>query len=92
LATPNDDVRLAIVQCLLTIKVSELDSKEVAKLVTLLGSYKNLGAGKTEQVISNIMMILTKIVVGGDSAAKLDFVTIYSENATLDALDILIRN
>ena len=63
LATPNDDVRLAIVQCLLTIKISELESKELVRLVALLSSYTNLGAGKTESVISNIMMILTKIVV-----------------------------
>jgi hypothetical protein len=67
LATPSDMVRLAVVQCLLTIKVSQLDSKEVGKLVTLLGSYRNLGAGKTESVIANIMMILTKIVVGEKS-------------------------
>jgi len=69
LATPNDDVRLAVVRCLLTIKVSELDSREVGKLATLLGTYKNLGAGKTESVISNIMMILAKIVLGDNTDA-----------------------
>lgn len=92
LATPNDDVRLAVVRCLLTIKVSELDSREVGKLATLLGTYKNLGAGKTESVISNIMMILSKIVLGDSTDAKEDFVTIFSENCTLDSLDILLRN
>lgn len=85
-------VRLSIVKCLLTIKVTELDTKEVGKLVTLLGTYKNLGAGSTEKVISNIMMILTRIVMGEKTLAQEDFITIYSENCTLDALDILVRN
>ncbi|CAK85636.1 unnamed protein product (macronuclear) [Paramecium tetraurelia] len=92
LATPSDMVRLAVVQCLLTIKVSQLDSKEIGKLVTLLGSYRNLGAGKTESVVANIMMILTKIVVGEKSSSREDFVTVFSQNATLYALDILERN
>ena len=42
----------------------------MAKLVTLIGSYKNLGAGKTERVLSHIMMILTKIVSTHDSGEK----------------------
>ena len=42
----------------------------MAKLVTLIGSYKNLGAGKTETVLSHIMMILTKIVSTRDSGDK----------------------
>lgn len=92
LAVPNDDVRLAIVQCLLTIKISEIDTKELAKLVALLSSYNNLGAGKTELVISNIMMIMTKIVRSGVvlpySKALNDFITIYSENSIIDSLNM----
>jgi len=37
-----------------------------------------LGAGKTESVVANIMMILTKIVVGEKSSSREDFVTIFS--------------
>ena len=57
-----------------------------------MGSYRNLGAGKTESVIANIMMILTKIVVGERSQSRSEFVTVFSQNATLYALDILERN
>ncbi|CAD8079084.1 unnamed protein product [Paramecium primaurelia] len=50
------------------------------------------GAGKTESVVANILMIFTKILVGEKSSSREDFVTVFSQNATLYALDILERN
>jgi hypothetical protein len=88
LVIPSDDVRLAIVKCLLMIKVEEWETEEIGHLVTMLGSYKNLGAGKTEQVLSSIFMILSKLCLDQSSRTGKDFASMFAENAIIDCLDM----
>lgn len=42
---PSDEVKLAVVESLLAVDISEWDLSEMSHLVNMLSSYKNLGAG-----------------------------------------------
>ena len=52
LEVPNDDVKLAVVGCLNHVPLSEFDTEEIATIIQMLASYKNIGAGKTEFVLA----------------------------------------
>ena len=61
LAIPSDYVKLAVVRCLYNVKLEEFDKEEINNLVELIKSYKNVGAGQTEKVLSFIFYILSKL-------------------------------
>ena len=61
LQVPNDDVKLAVVECLNNVPLSEYDNEEISTLIRLLSTYKNIGAGQTELVLSKIFWIISKL-------------------------------
>jgi len=61
-------------------------------LIRLLGSYKNIGAGKTEYVLAKIFWILIKLTRDKESESGKNFRMKFGERAITEALDILIRN
>lgn len=61
LIVPSDEVKLAVVESLLEVDIEQWDQGEMSHLVNMLSTYKNLGAGKTEEVLSYIFIILTKL-------------------------------
>ncbi len=87
LVIPNDDVKLSVAKCLDEVSVNEIEADEMAYFSRLLSNYKNLGAGKTEEVLSVIFIIMTKILRDTGSGAR-EFVNKYSQNAIADALDM----
>lgn len=62
LTVPDDDVKLAVVQCLFVVPLAQLDEKEMKTITGLLGKCNNIGAGRTELVISVIFWICCKMV------------------------------
>lgn len=92
LEVPNDEVKLAVVECLNNVPLSEFDTEEIATIIRLLGSYKNIGAGKTELVLSKIFWILTKLTVDNESDSGKNFRLKFGEKAISEGIDILIRN
>lgn len=93
LDVPNDDVKLAVVECLNHVPLSEFDTEEIATILRLLGSQKNIGAGKTEFVLSMIFWILIKLTndKDPDSSGK-NFRVKFGEKAITECIDILTRN
>lgn len=89
---PNDEVKLAVVECLNNVPLSEFDTEEIATIIRLLGSYKNIGAGKTELVLAKIFWILTKLTKDKEADSGRNFRMKFGEKAIAEALDILIRN
>jgi len=63
LEIPDDEVRLAVVQCLFVVPLDEFDSEEIARITKIMSSCSNIGAGKTELVLSTIYWICTKLVM-----------------------------
>ena len=49
---PNDDVKLAVVSCLNRVPLEDLDTEEIGHVVRTIGTYKNLGVGRTEEVLA----------------------------------------
>ena len=92
LEIPNDEVKLAVVECLNNVPLSEFDTEEIATIIRLLGSYKNIGAGKTEFVLAKIFWIMTKLTKDKESDSGKNFRMKFGEKAIAEALDILIRN
>ena len=66
---PNDDVRLAVVGCLFNVPLNELNMDEIHQLLRLMQT-QNIGAGKTEIVLSTIFWILTKLLKDTESEAS----------------------
>lgn len=91
LEIPNDDVRLAVVDCLFHVPLGELDVEEIGQLLRLM-LYQNIGAGKTEIVLSTIFWILTKLLKDTESQSSSQFKSKFSFQAINDALSILKRN
>lgn len=92
LEVPNDEVKLAVVECLNNVPLSEFDNEEIATIIRLLGSYKNIGAGKTEYVLAKIFWILTKLTKEKEENSGKEFRFKYGEKAIRDAMEILIKN
>ena len=88
LDVPSDEVKLRVVGCLLVIKNEEWDTDEVGHLVTMLGSYKNLGAGNTEEVLASIFIILSKLAKDQDKPIGKQFASLFSENAISNCFDM----
>jgi hypothetical protein len=63
LIIPDDEVRLAVVECLFVVPLDEFDSEEIARITKIMSSCSNIGAGKTELVLSTIYWICTKLVM-----------------------------
>lgn len=85
---PSDEVKLKVVRCLLVIKNEEWETDEVGHLVTMLGSYKNLGAGNTEEVLASIFIILSKMANDKNSKIGKEFASLFSENAITNCFDM----
>ncbi|EAS05094.2 hypothetical protein TTHERM_01287970 (macronuclear) [Tetrahymena thermophila SB210] len=90
LAIPNDDVRLVIVECLMTMPIEQWKSQQICVLFNIANGYKSLGAGKTEKVLSNIFMIASKFCILSDEKKSKDFEIIYAENSVLDVQKVLL--
>lgn len=90
LEIPNDSVKLAVVQCLDKVPVDEIDIEETGHIVRILGSYKNLGVGRTEEVLSQIFLLLSKILENKDKGK--DFRNKFGEMVITECLGILSRN
>ena len=63
LIVPDDDVRLAVVQCLSVVALEEFDLEEIGHITKILSQCQNIGAGRTELVLSVIYQICTKFVI-----------------------------
>jgi hypothetical protein len=90
LEVQNDSVRLAVVQCLDKIPVEEIDIEETGHIVRILESYKNLGVGRTEEVLSQIFILITKILENGEKGEE--FRNKFGEMVITECLNILYRN
>lgn len=90
LEIPSDFVRIAVVKCLDKIPVEEIDIEETGQIVRILGSYKNLGVGKTEEVLSQIFLLLSKILENSTNGN--DFSSKFGELVITECLSILARN
>lgn len=58
LRIPNDELKLAIARCLDEVSITQIEIDELAYFSRLLASYKNLGAGKTEEVFIFVIFFL----------------------------------
>ena len=91
LVVPNDDVRLKVVQCIMTVDPDQLDKKEMGMIIKYLSDTKNLGAGRTEEVLSLVVGLLENLTKHAGNAGK-QFCKAYAPNAIIEATDILHRN
>jgi hypothetical protein len=89
---PSDKVRLAVVDCLYHVPLSQLDEDETSKLVNMLNEQTNISAGETEVVIAKSFDLLTKMVLNNVEKNCREFRTRQAEHAIRAALDILGRN
>lgn len=94
----DDNVRLAVVQCLFVVKLDDFDSDEISKITRIMSNCNNIGAGKTEMVLSTIYWICTKFVVKPLQEPDIDhhssdiFMMKFGEKSIKDAINILHRN
>lgn len=94
LVVPNDDVRLAVVNCLYYVPIDEIDGSEIDKLLKMM-SPQNVGAGKTELVLAVVYKILSNLI--SDTQKKSSetttlFKTKFSFTAISMAINIMIKN
>ena len=61
---PDDNVKLAVVSCLFVVPLDELESDEITQITAIMSQCNNIGAGKTELVLSTVYWICYKLSVG----------------------------
>jgi hypothetical protein len=69
LEVPNEEVKLALVSCINQVPLRELDIDEIHYLMKAVNDSKNIGAGKTEFILSTILWIFTKLILDKEGAA-----------------------
>jgi hypothetical protein len=87
LEIPSDIVKLAVVKCLDKVPLKEIDIDEIGHIVRVLASYKNLGVGKTEEVLAQIFLLLCKMC-----KKREDFRVKFGEMVMTECLSIAKRN
>ena len=91
----NDDVRMAVVSALYVVDPGDFEPQNINDITKVLSSCKNIGAGKTEYVLSSIYWICTRFALYNYDDAPpgvRQFQTKFGERVVSDALDILRRN
>jgi hypothetical protein len=94
LNVPDDNVKLAVVSCLFVVPLDELESDEITQITAIMSQCNNIGAGKTELVLSTVYWICYKLSVGDPEevdSSKI-FQMKFGENTINEALTILQRN
>lgn len=95
LKIPDDGVRLAVVKCLFVIPIDQFSMEEIDHITKIMGNCNNIGAGRTELVLSTIYWICTKFV-NGDIENKEDspyiFQNKFGEKTISEAINIMERN
>lgn len=81
-----------MVECLNNVPLSEFDNEEISQIIKQLSQCKNIGAGKTEVVISKIMWILTKLAKDREEEAGKSFRLKFGERAVNEVIEIMLRN
>lgn len=94
LSVPDDNVKLAVVRCLFEVPTDNLDASEIGEICGIMEKCKNIGAGKTELVLSTVYWICYKLANGDPEMleSSKDFQTLYGEKTMNEALSILQRN
>ena len=62
LRIPNDDVKLAVVECLFYVPLCQLNAEEQRNLLVEIERTKNIGTGRTEFVLAMIFNIISNLV------------------------------
>lgn len=83
---PNDDVKLACVECLYYVPIDEIDAEEIDALLKLM-SPQNIGAGKTELVLSVIFNILSNLI-SDNSAKTIETTTLFKTKFSYTAISL----
>ena len=91
-AIPDDDVRLTLVNCILQVPLSELEIEEINYLMKAVSESKNIGAGKTEEIISTIFLIFINLVEDQNQLVSKNFRVKYCKEAISHCLEILLKN
>ena len=94
LDVPNDEVKLAVVHCLYYVPIEEIDAQEIDQMLKLM-SPQNIGAGKTELVLSVIFNILSNLISDTSKKALETttlFKTKFSFTAISHAINIMTKN
>lgn len=94
LEIPNDDVRLVVVNCLYYVPLEQIAAEEIDQLLKLM-TPQNIGAGKTELVLSVIFNILSNLISDNSSqshATTTLFKTKFSYTAISLAISIMTKN
>lgn len=87
-------MKLAVVSCLFVVPLDELESDEITQITAIMSQCNNIGAGKTELVLSTVYWICYKLSVGDPEeidSSKI-FQMKFGENTINEALTILQRN
>ena len=88
LEVPSDDVRLEVVKCLYNVPLAQIDNDEIRKLINVIQT-QNIGAGKTEIVLSVIYWMLTKMIIDKDLEVGKDFRTKFGHLVIKEGLAVL---
>lgn len=88
----NDDVRLAVVECLYNTELKHFKTAEIGRMVLLLGAYKNPTAGKTEIVLGKLLWVFSKMVLEEIEEVGEEFRTAQAKLAIKDCMEVLVRN
>lgn len=90
LEIPNDDVKLAVVRCLDKVPLDEIDMEEIGYIVRVLADCKNLGVGRTEEVLAQIFLLLTKMTKEVEKGEE--FRSKFGEMVISECYNILEKN
>eukprot|EP00746_Dinoflagellata_sp_MGD_P070651 gnl/MRDRNA2_/MRDRNA2_28897_c0_seq1.p1 gnl/MRDRNA2_/MRDRNA2_28897_c0~~gnl/MRDRNA2_/MRDRNA2_28897_c0_seq1.p1 ORF type:complete len:1753 (+),score=324.55 gnl/MRDRNA2_/MRDRNA2_28897_c0_seq1:228-5486(+) len=92
LDVPSDDVKVAVMKCIEKVQLNQLDSEEIGFLIKLLNDSKNIGAGRTEELLESVIGQLERLVLDHTSPAGEFFMSDHSEVSIHEIFNILARN
>lgn len=83
-----------MVRCLFEVPLDDLSEEELAQITGIIKTFTNIGAGKTELVLSTVYWICYKLANGDPEVLESSkiFQMKFGDNTMSEALSILMRN
>jgi hypothetical protein len=92
LEIPSDDVKHAVMNCIKRVNLEELETEEIGFLVMLIADNKDLGAGKTEELLEKVINQLQRLAEDVDGAAGEIFRREHAVKAVYEIFQVLLKN
>jgi len=91
LLVPSDEIKLAVMKCITTMPVDQIEPEEMGMVIKAISNTRNVGEGKAEEVLAKLVVLLGRLVQDTKKPGR-EFRKTYAKIAIAEVYETLVRN